>query len=372
MTEAELALGRPSHVAAQVRAFAVPRTLAISAALGAIAGVAFFLRLWDLNAFGFNSDEAVYAGQAASIADHPELKEFFPTFRAHPLLFQTILSVGYHLGGYDLFGRVISAVFGVATVFLVYKTGKILYGTTAGLIAALFMALMPYHVVVTRQVLLDGPMVFFATLSLCLVVMYATTAQPAWLYAAGGAMGCTVLAKETSILLVGSLYAFFALAAKIRVRIRDLLFSGDGRPVPGLAALPATEPRPGLLRRRGPARDRLPRRRGRGPRTDRVLGRAQLAREAAAHLDRRPGRVLRALAGEGLPVPAADRARDCVARGDVLRALVRALRRADPEGRARLDRRGGLADVARLQLAPDPAADGRHVPRRLGRRARRP
>ena len=225
MTEAELALGRPSHVAAPVRAFAVSRTLAISAALGGISGLAFFLRLWELNAFGFNSDEAVYAGQAASIADHPELKEFFPTFRAHPLLFQTILSVGYHLGGYDLFGRVLSAVFGVATVLLVYKAGKVLYGTGAGLIAALFMALMPYHVVVTRQVLLDGPMVFFATLSLCLVAMYATTSQPVWLYAAGGAMGCTVLAKETSILLVGSLYAFFALAAKIRVRIRDLVLS---------------------------------------------------------------------------------------------------------------------------------------------------
>jgi hypothetical protein len=71
-------------------------------------------------------------------------------------------------------------------------------------------------------VLLDGPMVFFATLSLCLVATYATTQQPAWLYAAGGAMGLTVLSKETSILLVGSLYAFFALAAKIPVRVRDL------------------------------------------------------------------------------------------------------------------------------------------------------
>jgi hypothetical protein len=225
MTEVEVALGRPSQFAAPFRAIAVSRTLALSAALGAISGLAFFLRLWELNAFGFNSDEAVYAGQAAAIADHPELKEFFPTFRAHPLLFQTILSVGYHLGGYDLFGRVVSAVFGVATVLLVYKAGKVLYGTSAGLIAALFMALMPYHVIVTRQVLLDGPMVFFATLALYLVAMYATTSQPVWLYAAGGAMGCTVLAKETSILLVGSLYAFFALAAKIRVRIRDLVFS---------------------------------------------------------------------------------------------------------------------------------------------------
>jgi hypothetical protein len=226
MTEADVALGRPtSVVAAQLRSFAVSRTLAISAALGGLVGISFFLRLWQLNAFGFNSDEAVYAGQAASIADHPDLKQFFPTFRAHPLLFQSVLSLGYHLGWYDLFGRVIAAAFGVATVLLVYKAGKTLYGTTAGLIAALFMAVMPYHVVVTRQVLLDGPMVFFATLSLYLVAMYATTTQPAWLYAAGGAMGLTVLAKETSILLLGSLYAFFALAAKIRVRVRDLVLS---------------------------------------------------------------------------------------------------------------------------------------------------
>ena len=31
---------------------------------------------------------------------------------------------------------------------------------------------MPYHVVVTRQVLLDGPMVFFATVALWLLVRY--------------------------------------------------------------------------------------------------------------------------------------------------------------------------------------------------------
>ena len=37
------------------------------------------------------------------------------------------------------------------------------------MIPALIMALMPYHVVVTRQVLLDGPMVFCATLTLYLL-----------------------------------------------------------------------------------------------------------------------------------------------------------------------------------------------------------
>ena len=36
-----------------------------------------FLRLWNINAMGFNTDEAVYAGQAASIAGVPGLKDIF-------------------------------------------------------------------------------------------------------------------------------------------------------------------------------------------------------------------------------------------------------------------------------------------------------
>ena len=43
--------------------------------------LAAFLRLWQLNKLGFNSDEAVYSGQAAAIANDPVLKPFFPVFR---------------------------------------------------------------------------------------------------------------------------------------------------------------------------------------------------------------------------------------------------------------------------------------------------
>ena len=62
------------------------------------------------------------------------------------------------------------------------------------------MALMPYHVVVSRQVLLDGPMTLFATLTLVLFALVSRRPTGAtWLYAAGAAMGLTVLSKETSI-----------------------------------------------------------------------------------------------------------------------------------------------------------------------------
>ena len=60
-----------------------------------------FLRLWQINALGYNSDEAVYAGQGAAIAADPTLKEIFPVFRAHPLLFQFIVAITYRLFGVD-------------------------------------------------------------------------------------------------------------------------------------------------------------------------------------------------------------------------------------------------------------------------------
>jgi len=132
-----------------------------------------FLRLWEINALGYNSDEAVYAGQGAAIAADPTLKEIFPVFRAHPLLFQFIVATQYRLFGVnDLAGRLLSVAIGLATLYIVYLLGKLLYGRRAGMIAALIMALMPYHVIVTRQVLLDGPMVFCATLTLYLMARF--------------------------------------------------------------------------------------------------------------------------------------------------------------------------------------------------------
>jgi 4-amino-4-deoxy-L-arabinose transferase-like glycosyltransferase len=187
--------------------------------------VAAFLRLWQINKLGLNSDEAVYAGQGASIANDPTLEPFFPTFRAHPLLFQTFLSIGSHLGIIEIFGRVLSAMVGIATVCITFALGKLLYGRKAALLAALIMALMPYHVVVTRQILLDGPMVMFATLSLYLLVRYAVTERAAWLYAAGASMGLTAMSKETSLVLLGAVYAFLALTPELRVAPRRLIGS---------------------------------------------------------------------------------------------------------------------------------------------------
>ena len=67
--------------------------------------VAAVLRFWNLGAVGLNSDEAVYAGQSASLAGNPHFTELFPIVRAHPLLMQLLMAPLYRSGVVDTPGR---------------------------------------------------------------------------------------------------------------------------------------------------------------------------------------------------------------------------------------------------------------------------
>jgi 4-amino-4-deoxy-L-arabinose transferase-like glycosyltransferase len=193
--------------------------------LALVLAVGATLRFWRLGAVGFNSDEAVYAGQAAAIAGDPTLSGLFPVFRAHPLLFQTVLSLEFLHGVSDVGARVLAVAFGLATVAVVYLLGKALYGGKTGLVAALFIAVMPYHVVVTRQVLLDGPQTFFAVLALYCLVRYCTGRATRWLYASAAAFGLTILTKEVAAVLVLAVLVFFVLRREFRLGWRKPLIA---------------------------------------------------------------------------------------------------------------------------------------------------
>lgn len=189
----------------------------------AVAAVA--LRVWALDRVGFNSDEVVYSSQSAALAGNTGLSRLFPLFRAHPLLFQSVVSLVYRIQVSDFLGRLTSAAFGVGTVAAGWYAGRTIYGRRAGLVTAALLALMPYEVVVSRQMMLDGPMVFFATLALALTAKFAITRRPAWLYATSAALGLTVLTKETGVVLVVAVYAFVVLTPRLAVRVRDVVLS---------------------------------------------------------------------------------------------------------------------------------------------------
>lgn len=208
--------------------------LACAVAVGAV------LRLVNLDAFGLNSDEAVYAGQAASLAGNPVYTPWFPVFRAHPMLVQSLLSTVYSSGEHDTAGRVVVAMIGLLTVLVVYLVGKELFDRRTGVVAALLLSVMSYHVLVTRQVLLDGPMVLFATLTLLCVAKYARTHRLSWMVVAGAVMGLAMLAKETSIVLVLGIYAFLALSPSIRRPVKGSLVACAAL-VPVFATHPLTQ-----------------------------------------------------------------------------------------------------------------------------------
>jgi hypothetical protein len=131
-------------------------------------------------------------------------------------------------------------------VAMTFLLGSRLYGRRAGLLAALLLAVMPYHVIVSRQVLLDGLMTLCATAALYCVARYCAGCGPRcasprgddppstprrgassarWLLAAAGLMGASILTKETSVVLLGALYAFFALSRPVRARWRHILLA---------------------------------------------------------------------------------------------------------------------------------------------------
>jgi hypothetical protein len=196
--------------------------LVTPAVLAGVVAVGAFLRVYGLDRVGFNSDEAVYAGQAASIARVKEFLPTFPIYRAHPLLFQTALSLLYRVHVSDFAGRMFAVIVGLATIIVTFQIGRVLYGRRAGLVSAALLAFMPYHVVVSRQVLLDGTEAFFAALALLCAARYALSHRSAWLYAEAAALGLTFLSKETGIVFAVSFFAFLALSPQVFVRVRDL------------------------------------------------------------------------------------------------------------------------------------------------------
>ena len=70
-----------------------------------VLAVGTFLRLHALDRLGFNSDEAVYAGQAASISGSKAFLKYFPIYRAHPVLYQGVVSIAYHFVLSDFVAR---------------------------------------------------------------------------------------------------------------------------------------------------------------------------------------------------------------------------------------------------------------------------
>lgn len=162
---------------------------------------AFIPRIWDLGATGFNNDEAIYAGQAATLAGYNEFQKHFSIFRAHPLLLQFINSLMIGTFGInDTIMRIAPAIFGTFTVVVTYIIGRLLYDRKVALLSSIVLTILSYHILLSRQVLLDVPLSFFYTLTFLFVIVYLKKPnQMIWPYFIGLSAGLSFLSKEVGI-----------------------------------------------------------------------------------------------------------------------------------------------------------------------------
>jgi 4-amino-4-deoxy-L-arabinose transferase-like glycosyltransferase len=156
--------------------------------LALVMSVATALRYWDLGhgiPYAVSVDEPEIVERAFQMMKNGTLNPHFFDYGQLHIYIQLVVSIvrfiaGSVTGAWDslaqatsssfyFWGRVVTAAFGVATVFLVFRIG-LRWGARHGLLAAALMAVMPLHVRYSHYVLTDTPLTFFVALTMLLAL----------------------------------------------------------------------------------------------------------------------------------------------------------------------------------------------------------
>jgi len=127
-----------------------------------------------------------------------------------PPLFYWVTSIGLQLFGDTEFGaRFGLALVGLSEVLLVFFLGRLLYGTTAGLLGAAVLATSLGHLIFTRLMMVDATFSTCLTATfLCFALGYVRERQRLWWWTlAGAGAALAVLAKS----LIGTVFPLFAI-----------------------------------------------------------------------------------------------------------------------------------------------------------------
>lgn len=216
----------------RVRADIVP---AVGAALLTAAGA--YLRLRGLGSWGFWRDEA----QCLFIAqkDFPAGIVQALLHEAHPPLYYALQHFWIPLAGWGEFRiRLLSALFGILLVPLLYIVGRRLFGAWAGLGAALWGAVAPLHTAVSQTARMYSLLALLALLSLWL--LYEAWQRGGWWWAGYALAALALLYTHNWGLLLWVCQNGFVLWMVLRRRppFRRLLPWLLGQTAAGLLYLP--------------------------------------------------------------------------------------------------------------------------------------
>ena len=197
----------------------MPRLIPAQVLLAAVAGMLFFsnlgaTHLWDV-------DEAIFSQAAKEMFQRGD--SLVPYFNGEvfpdkpPLMYWFMISAYKVFGTTELAARFWSAIFGIGSVLLTYRLGRLMFSPSVAFYSALILASSLNFNVIARAATPDSFLVFFSTLAILIFVSGTakaraisgepnernapwagqTTFEPSWpTYALGyGVMGLAVLTK---------------------------------------------------------------------------------------------------------------------------------------------------------------------------------
>lgn len=176
----------------------------------------FVLRFYGVGDSGFNNDETIYVGQAGSLANFDEFREHFSIFRAHPLLMQFFVGLSLLTFGLsETSARLVASIMGTGVVLFSYFIAKFIYSKPIAIVSSLILTFLPYHIIISRQVLVDVSLSFFLILNILMVVLYLRNNNNLFLYCIGACSGLSFLSKEVGMIVIIATLFVLALDKKI-------------------------------------------------------------------------------------------------------------------------------------------------------------
>ncbi|MEA1924688.1 MAG: glycosyltransferase family 39 protein [Candidatus Altiarchaeota archaeon] len=136
-------------------------------------------------------------------------------FIPHPPLFFMISALLLKLSGnYLVYMRLLTAVYGVWTTFLLYLLGKEAFDSRTGLVAGLLFAVYPWAVYFNRMAYANNQLMLLYILTLYLLLRFHKTGGEKWLILSAFTSSLALLTEYTGIALVASVLCICYLRRK--------------------------------------------------------------------------------------------------------------------------------------------------------------
>ncbi len=173
------------------------------------------LLVLNLSNMPLNWDEIVHLNGAMFLKNG--LYSNFVNNSFYPPLYDVVTLSFFNAFGVSLFSaRLVSVVFSVLSLWVIFEFAYSLYNGKVALLAALFLAVMPGYFWLSRMAMLEVMLVFFFTLSLFFFYQWLNSRQNRMLVFSGLALGLGFLTK-------------YQVLAAVVVMLVSILFLGWGQ-----------------------------------------------------------------------------------------------------------------------------------------------